>query len=255
MKRLVIIPVSALLFATSLYSCKKSSSSTPTPTPTPTTTSTPTPTTGDVDGALISLKIDVATAVAGVTYTITTETGVATFFPSAGNHGTYVDGGAVTVNTVALEKQTNNSYTKTATTGQTPADLSFDGGSSWTVAGNGSVPAFTYSHTAAFPTFTGDIPASITRSAGLTITLSGNVSGADSVIVLIAAGTKSVTHTVGGSASSVTFSASDLAVFSTVTDNTAILEVDPYRLTVKAEGGKNYAFVKERAVVKNININ
>lgn len=259
MKKSLIVFPAALLLVSSIYSCKKSSSSTtPTPTPTPTPTSTttaPTPTVGDVDGALVSLKIDVTTSVAGTNYTITTETGLATFFASPGNNTSFVDGGAVSVNTFSLDKQTNNSYLKTPAAGSLQTSLNFDDGSNWSVGGNGSVPAFTYNHTAAFPTFTGDIPASISRSAGVTETLGSNVTGADSVIVLIAAGSKSVMHTVAGSAASAAFSAADLATLPSVSDNSAIMEVVPYRITLKAQGTKNYAFIKERAVVKNININ
>jgi hypothetical protein len=167
-----------------------------------------------------------------------------------------VDGGAVSVNTFALTKQSNNSYFKTAGMGMTPADLDFDSdNSNWSVGGAGSVPAFTYNHSVAFPDFTGTVPDSIPRANALTVSLSGKVSNADSVILLVAAGSTSVYRTVAGTASSVSIPAADLATLPMVTNKSAIVEVVPYRVTVSTHGGKHYAFIKEYAAVKSVNVN
>ena len=254
-KHTIALALAAALFTAGASSCKKSDPA-PTPvTPPASTGSTPMPATGNVDGALISLKVDVSTVVGGYPITVSTDNGLATFFTATGNNASFVDGGAVSVNQNALAKQSNNSYLKSATIGQTPGDLGFDGGNSnWSVAGNGSVPAFTYSHSTAFPEFTGTLPTSISRSAPLTIALSGKVRNADSVIVFIVKDQKSVIRTFAANATSAVISAADLASLPVVSDNTALMEVIPYSVVLKAFGGKNYAFIKERAVVGNINI-
>ncbi len=253
MKKSTTITFSAFIaIAVAFSACKKSSSTSVTPT---TTTSTPSPTVADVDGGLVSLKVKVTTVTAGVPFTLVTETGLATFFSATGNNSSFVDGGTVSVNSNSLDKQSNNSYLKTASLGMTPADLGFGTNSSnWSVGGAGSVPAFTYNDNAAFPDFTGTVPDSVVRSAGVTISLGGNTTNADSVLLFIASGSKSITRTFAGTATSATLSSSDLSAFSAVSDKSAIMEVVPYRYTVNTQGGKKYAFIKELAVVKSINI-
>ncbi len=138
--------------------------------------------------------------------------------------------------------------------GLTPSDLDFNTGSNWNVGGASSVPAFSYNHTASFPDYTGSLPDSIVRSSGLTISLSGKVSNADSVILVIAAGSTSIVRTVAGSASSVTVSSGDHAGLPVITNKSAIVEIVPYRVSTSTHSGKTYAFIKEFAATKSINI-
>lgn len=252
MRKLTIIPVVVCItLAGSMVSCKKSSNNNTTPT---TSTSTPTISMGSVDGGMVSLKTNVTTVTSGFPVTITTESAVASFFSATGG-SSMVDGGTVSVNSNALDKQSNNSYTKTATIGMTPSDLGFGtNNSNWSVGGAGSVPAFTYNDNATFPAFTGSVPDSIVRGSGVTVSLGGNVSNADSVILFIVHGSVTVMKTFAGSASSATLTSSDLSSLPVVTDKSAIMEVVPYRYTTSTQGGKHYAFVKELAVVKSINI-
>lgn len=242
-------------------SCKKDEPTTPTTTtpttpttPTTSAASAPTPYVGNVDGLLLSLMLDLNTTTAGYNVKVKTENALATFFSATGG-STMVYGGPVSVNSISLDTMSNNSYYKTATVGMTPSDLDFDGGhANWSIGGSGSVPAFSYDYNSTFPTFSGTIPESITRSSGLTISLGSNVSGADSVIVFIAKGSTSVTRTFAGSASSATIPASDLAAFPAVTDKSAILEVVPYKVITRNQSGKTYAFVKEYAAVRYVNM-
>jgi hypothetical protein len=257
MKKLTIISIAACVAMASMFSsCKKSSSTKTTPTPTPTpTSSTPTPTPSNVDGALVSLKLDAITVAAGTPYAVTSEIGAASFFSATGSNTSYVDAGTVSVNSNALDKQTNNTYTKTATIGQTPSDLGYStNNSNWSVGGAGSVPAFTHNDNATFPTFTGTVPDSITRSAGVTVALTGNVNAADSVILFVVQGSTTIMRTVTGSAASVSIAASDLSGLAVVTDKSAIIEVIPYHVSTSTQGSKTYAFIKEYAYVKTINI-
>ncbi len=262
MKRITNISVCVCLALLSTFTaCKKAEDVTPTPTPTTpttpttTTTSTPSPKVGSVDGVLVSLRVDMNTVTAGYPITLTTENAVASFFTSTGAT-TFVDAGTVSVNSINLEKQTNYTYYKTATTGMTPSDMGFNStNSSWSVGGAGSVPAFNYDHNVPFPKFTGTIPETVTRSSGLSISVGGDISNADSIILFMVKDTVSLIRTFSGNATSISLSASDLTAFPAVTDKSAILEIVPYRVTMKAQGSKNYAFIKEYAAVRMVNIN
>ncbi len=255
MKHYKILPTILMIALTiSINSCKKDDSSA-SPSTSGGNGSAPSPQVGNVDGALVSLETDVTTIAGGFPFTITTETGVATFFASTGNNSSFINAGTVSVNTFPLDKQSNNSYVKSATVGQTPASLNFSSQSSnWIVSGAGAVPAISYNHNSNFPSFTGIVPTSITRANGLTISLGSDVNDADSVIVFITKGSVSITRTFAGTAASAVISASTLSSLPVVTDNSALIEVIPYSIHLQSFGGKNYAFVKEQANVKSINI-
>ena len=262
MKKKFITPVLAFVALSILVvSCKKDEDTTPTPgTGTGTGTSSgataPTPDVGSVDGLLLSLRLDLATETAGFVVNVATENALATFFTSTGSSSSFEDGGVVKVNTFELEKQTNNSYIKTATTGMTPSDLNFDSDKSeWDVAGAGSVPAFTYNHNSTFPSFTDTLPTTVNRSADFTIDFTGKASGADSIIIMIAKDDKSIVKTFAGTAASGTITASEMSILPAVTDKTAILEVVPYNFTTSVQGGKTYAFIKQYALVTYVNLN
>lgn len=261
MKKLSYLLAPVLAFAVLATSCTKEEETKPTPTPTPTPAPGPTPPSptpgGDISGALICINMVYSSTPAGSPFPIelNTEIGTAIFYSTPGG-STYVDAGAVSVNDNALEKQSNNTYTKFATAGMTPSDLKFTSGSNWNVAGSSSVTGFSHSHSSAFPIFSGTIPTSVTKSSGITLTLnSSTVSGADSVYVLVAAGNTSVLKSFAANAGTVTISASDLSALPNVSDNTALFEVCPFNYTFATKNGKRYVFVKEQAVVKNININ
>jgi hypothetical protein len=228
----------------------------PDPDPSGTAPTAPTPTIMNVHGTLVSviMQYSYTVPVLGQQVNMNMEVASAAFFTSQ-NSSTMADAGTVSVNTYDLDKADNNAYYKAASDGQTPSSLDFTTNtSSWTVAGSGSVSGFTYDHTGAFPDYDGTLPSTVTKSSGLTISLAGDVSNADSVYVVVIAGDKFVQKAVGGNAVEVVFSASDLSSLPTVSDNSALLEVVPYRLTLETIGGKQYAFIKEKAVVGNINI-
>jgi hypothetical protein len=256
MKKITLIGLALL----SLASCIKKEDVTPTTT-TPTTTPTgptapsPTPTGGDISGALISIKMSYKMSQMGIEVPVNTEMGTAVFYSAPGS-STMVDAGTVSVNSINLDKAANNSYTKMATAGQTPADLDMDGGSNWSVGGSGSVAAFTYNHTSDFPNYTGTVPTSVTKSSGLSLSFtSSNLTNADSVYVVVISGSANVTKAFAANAGSVSISSSDLSGLGAVSDNTAMIEICPFRWTVQTIGGKKYVAIKEQAIVKNININ
>ncbi|MBK9327839.1 MAG: hypothetical protein IPM95_00710 [Sphingobacteriales bacterium] len=253
-----------LMVALATSGCSKLSSSTDTGVP-----SAPSPSfSGDVKGTLVSLRtsfsydpnkfINPKPPISLPVVDVDAETAVAAFSNDFSS-GVFLDGGAVSVNTNPLDKLSNNTYTKLAFDYTSPSlDLDFGSGSNWSVAGNGDVPSISYNHTTAFPNYSGkaDLPETVSSSADLTISLTGKISSADSVYVLLLNGSKQILKRVGGGASSVTISASDISGLGTTGGNaTAILEVCPWNFIIETISTKKYAFVKEQAVVKYVKIN
>lgn len=261
MKKLTYLLTPALVVVMALASCDKdSTTTTPTPTnPTNNPTTGPTPQTpaapSDAHGALVAINMKFKVEQLGFVIDVNSELGVASFFSSAGNSSSLVDGGTVKLNSNEIEKQSNNSYFTMATTGQTPSDLGLSKGASWEVAGNGNVPAISYNHGSNFPEYTGDVPASITKANGLSLKFnSSNTSNADSVYVFIASGNATFIKSYAANAGSITISSSELNGLPDNSDNTAILEILPVKTTVQTFSGKKYAFIKEEANVRYITI-
>lgn len=217
------------------------------PTAPQSSTTPPTPMIGG-DGSLVSLRVGTITMVAGQPFNVDIETAVAAFY-NGSNTGNLIDGGSVKVNNFDLTKNDNNSYVYSSNTN---LDLGFDNGSNWTVVGAGSVPAISYNHTNKFPKFSGTLPTAITRANGLTIDLTGKISGADSVYVFVASGDKSFTKHLGSNPGSVTITAAELADLPAST--TGIVEVIPFHFKKQTIGGKQIAFIKEYAAVATIEI-
>jgi hypothetical protein len=225
--------------------------------PTGPTPPTPMPSGGSISGALISVKMKYTSQPTGspMPIDVNSEMGLAVFYTSAGG-STKADAGTVSVNSNNLTKGSDNSYTKMAYTGGNPSDLGFSTTSNWNVGGSGSVAAFTYDHASSFPNYSGTVPSSVTKANGVTLTLnSTTLSGTDSVYVVIAGGSANVTKAYAYNAGTITISSSDLSALPTVSDNTAVLEICPVRYVTQTIGGKQYVFIKEQAIVKNININ
>lgn len=262
MKKLTLLASAAMVIM--VTSCdKKTTTTTPTTTPTSTSPTPPSPTVNasDVSGVLVSINMEYNSQPTGSPIPITLNSELASaFFYSTPGSSTFVDAGTVSVNTYNLDKATNNAYSKIGTVGMTPSSLDFGSGSSsksaWVVGGSGSVTALNYSHNIAMPDYSSTLPTSVTKASGISFTFnSGSLTGADSVIVLIASGNTSVTKTYAATAGTVTISASDLSALPAVSDNTALLEICPYKYNVVTLNSKKYVFIKEQAVVSNININ
>jgi len=263
MKKLTLLASAAMIVLAT--SCDKKTTTTTPTTTTPTSTSptppSPTINASDVSGVLVSINMEYNSQPVGSPIPISLESELASaFFYSTPGSNTFVDAGTVSVNTYNLDKATNNAYSKIASVGMTPSSLDFGSGSSsksaWVVGGSGSVTAFNYSHNITMPNYSPTLPTSVTKASGISFTFnSGSLTGADSVIVLIASGNTSVTKTYAATAGTVTISASDLSALPAVSDNTALLEVCPYKYNVVTLNSKKYVFVKEQAVVSNININ
>jgi hypothetical protein len=259
MKKVLYTSVSAFVFAMMVASCKKEETPTPNP-PTNDTTNTNktaptfTPTIADINGSLIALQTKTTVTQSGFSVDNTIETATAVFY---GTGSTIVDAGTVSVNGFDLAKQTNNSYLKAPSATSTTLSLNFSTGASWLVSGNSNVSAISYKHGANFPQYTGEVPTSITKANGLSFTFNAsNVKNADSVYVFIAASDgKTFMKAFAPDAGTVNITASELSGLTTNSNNSAFLEVIPVTYTVQNISGKRYAFIKEQACVKNVNIN
>lgn len=262
MKTLKLTITSAMALALFFTSCKKEETTPTVPNKNPTnqtgpTPVTPTPSGGNISGALISIRMKYTTQPTGspMPIDVNSEMGLAVFYSAAGST-TKADAGKVSVNTVNLDKQSDNSYLKTAYIGGTPADLGFDKTSDWNIAGSGSVTAFSYDHNVKFPEYTGDVPSSITKANGISLSFTGaTLTGADSVYVVIAAGSNNIVKSYAANAGNITISAADLQNLPAVTDNSAVFEICPFKYNEVVKNGKTYFFIKEQAIVKAVNIN
>ena len=243
---LKVIALSAVV-AIGLSACSKSSDNpieTITP-PSGNTTGT-TPSFADGYGALAAVSTISYQLIAGTLVPITLNTGVAAFYTTAGS-GSMSDAGAVTLNGKALTKQSNNSYVYSNYTDP----LLFSGTVTWTVAGSSTVPAISASDDKPIPSYSdyASLPVSITRSAGFTLDLSGKISGADSVYVVIVSSSGQIIKHLSGSPSQCVFTPAELGTLAA--SSTGIIEVCPWNYKSEDFSSKKFYFVNEGAFVKS----
>ncbi len=159
----------------------------------------------------------------------------------------FVNVGDVSLNSVALTRQSNNSYVSQPS--QTnPTGVDFGTGVEWNVQGGSGFPAFTRSVTAfPFPTVAAITSAeTVVRANGYTLTTT-QVTGADSVIFLVG----SVSKTLAGNATACTFSAAELAGAGT---GASLVQIAPYKYNNEVIGGKRIYFGKEMVRTKSVTI-
>lgn len=223
-----------------IVSCKKETI-TPTTTTTATTPTTPSP--GDADGVLAAVrtKVSVTTPIVGtVSYDI--GTAVVAFGSTAANFaaGTYTDVGAVTSNGKTLSKLSNNSYVYQLGTSDVEG-IDYSSNVSWNVAGAGSIPAISKSLGNVFPTFpTMSNGNTISKTSPFTV-MNDYSSNADSIIYVIATGTKQLKKTLAGTSTSCTFSASELSTLDA--SESALIQVNAYNITSELIAGKRIYYV------------
>ncbi len=249
MKKLLMVGLAIVV----LGSCSKTEDAAPN---NPAQGPTPfTPGAGNSDGffAAVKMKFAYTNDQIPIPIEIVSDIGTGGVYTSTGSN-TFVDVGAVTLNSYNLDKQSNNSYLKAAFIGGTPSTLDLDNGANWSVAGANGVAGFSYNHTGSFPSFTGTLPNSLTRSSGITVPMTG-LSGADSVYICVATTGKTIVKGFAGNSSSISLSAAELQDLPAVTDNTAYLEVIPVKFSTQSINSKQYVFIKEWASVTTVNIN
>lgn len=261
MKKLIQLMVPVALVVFTLSSCDKD---TPDPEPTtpttPTTPTGPTPPTpkiaGNYWGLMAAIKMDFSYSNPQLPQPISvvSDIAVATFYSGAGNTGSLEDAGTVSVNSNNLEKQSNNSYTITATTGLTPATLDLGTDVKWDVSGGSNVTSLSYNHKGSFPSYSGTLPTTIDKSQNLELNISSDVMGADSVYVVIATSSKTIIKSYNSAVAKATIDASELASLPDVSDNTAYIEVVPFTYAIATLNSKDYVFIKETAAVGAVEI-
>lgn len=237
-KTTLIAGAFASLFITG---CKKADEAVP---ETPSTASAPSITISDGHGVLAAVRSVSYTTVAGMTIPLEVNTAVAAFTASAGS-GTFIDGGTVTLNSKGLTKSSNNAYVyQNLTDPLTFSTLN------WNVSGSGSVPAITYTDDRPIPDYSGfsALPATITRSSGVTISLGSAVSNADSVYIVVTDYDKhQIIKRLAGNASQCVVSSSELSGF---TAGQGMLQVCPWNYKSEDFGDKKFYFVIESAYTK-----
>jgi hypothetical protein len=223
--------------------CSKSSDVTP-DNPTNTSSSAPSITVSDGYGALVAVRSVSYTTVAGMTIPLEVNTAVAAF-PTTMGGSTFADGGTVTLNGKGLTKSSNNAYVYQNLTDP----LSFST-QTWNVSGSSSVPAINYTENRPIPDYSGfsSLPATITKSAGVTISLGSAVTNADSIYVVVTDYDKhSILKRLGGNAGECVFSASELAGF---TAGQGMVQVCPWNFKSEDFSSKKFYFIIESAFTK-----
>ncbi len=231
------------MISLALTGCNKADDATP-ENPTNNTGSAPSVTMSDGYGVMAAVKSVSYTTVAGITVPVEVNTAVAAFSSSMGS-STFVDAGTVTINSKSLTKSSNNAYAYQNLTDP----LSF-GTVTWNVAGSGSVPAISYTDNKPFPDYSGfsSLPSTITRSAGLTVSLGSAVSNADSIYVIVTDYDKhTLIKRLAGNAAQCVIGASELAGF---TAGQGMLQVVPWSYKDEDFNDKKFYFVLEAAYTK-----
>lgn len=237
-----------------------------------------------VSGTLVSMRTDVNYLQPNSIYlqSTRTETVRANFYPSRtpGSPAAFEDAGEVKVNGISLEKQTENSYSKTMGYGLTGSPLLTTTKTEWEVTGAGNVPAIPlYNQGTAFPSYNGTPfqrngnvttrqvvlttkPTAtainlIDRNDDLVLPLGSSISAADSLYIIVSDGaTKVMVRTtvqpvnlpiVVATPTNVVLPASLLRTLSTNAAGTAFLQTVAFRTLTIERGGKNFTFVKAGA--------
>jgi hypothetical protein len=225
-----------------------------TPTPTANTPATINPAGPDAFGALIAIQTANYVSlpfVGEINQPI--NTGVGFFGNVAG--GTFVDAGAVTINNLALSKQSNNSYVFTpAAANPTGPDLS--DAVSWNVTGNAanSVPAISnFIPPISFPTAPKyDGSTSIQRTASFTVASATEITGADTTYFTLFSPTTFVQKRVPGNIQSVTFTSDEMG---TLGAGTGFVQIASYKMFNQTFDGKKIYFVNQSVVTKSATFN
>ena len=245
-KRNKVFLLAAFAISTVISSCTKDKVEEPVQTPDTAPTANTNFSFSDGHGVLAAVKSVSYTTVAGYSVPVETNTAVAVFSANPGSSA-YADAGAVQLNGRELTKQTNNSYVYQDFTNP----ITFNQ-VAWTVAGTSAVPSINYTHSKPLPSFSGysALPAAVTRSNGLTVSLGSAVSGADSVYVILTgnSGSQYLLKRLGGSASQAVFTAAELSGLNA--GNTGLLQVVPWNYTTVDFSGKKVYFVNETAYSK-----
>jgi len=244
MKNLIRITIIAGTVVSLIISgCAKKTTSPDSPA-TAANTSAPTIAIGDGYGVLAAVRSISYTTVAGYTVPLEVNTAVAAF-PIALGSTTFTDGGTVTLNTKTLTKSANNAYVYQNLTDP----LSFST-LNWSVSGSSSVPAISYSEDKPIPDYSGfsTLPATISKASGVTISLGGAISNADSIYVVVADfNNHRIMKRLAGNAVECVIGSSELLEF---TSGQGMIQVCPWNFKSEDYNSRKFYFIIEAAYTK-----
>ncbi len=235
----------------SIIGCKKDNNNNNNNTPNNSTGGTPSPAPASGDGSIVAIKSVSKMVVSGFPVTTEIGTGVAVFGDLAS--GNFSDAGAVTLNSKALTKQTNNSYVFTPSVTD-PTGIDFGSSINWSVAGAGAIGAFTHNASSqGFPN-SNDISGTATTinsANNFTLSTTNTITNSDSVYFQISGPNATVLKRMAGNTSSVTFTAAELQ---TLGKGAGVMIIAPWNWTVQSLGGKQINVVNELALTRNITV-
>lgn len=249
-KYFVFLLMASVLF-TSCNKDEEEEDTTPDPTPVA-APSNPIPAPAGANGAFVAIQtVNYISTPLGTIYQ---PLGIGAALYGDLSTSTFQDAGAITLNTNALTKQSNNTYVYTpAATNVT--GIEFDGGISWTVGGNSSTGAPQFNHSAAKqmptgPNYTGST--TIARNAEFTLSSSEAIVNADSVIFQLISPSGNVTKTVAGGTNAVTFTAAQMGALGA---GQGYLQIVPYNIEPATYSGKTFYFINEAVLTKSVTFN
>lgn len=205
----------------------------------------PTPTIEAGSGTLVAVRSSTTQSTPIGDIDIPLNIAVSVFFDGT-DYDSFITGGDVTCEGETLGVNPNNSYTLVPGV-DNPSGMDISGDINWTVAGNGSVPAFSHEVGIDFPSV-GDITSgtTVTLANGYTLAVQ-SLSGADSVIFMV--GGELVT--VPGNPTSHAFTADDL---SSLSAGMSVAQVAAYKTELATYGGKDFYFVNETVETVSITL-
>lgn len=209
-----------------------------------------TPAISDADGVLIASNLNVTTAIPSTTITVTSVIGnaIASLYSATG--GTVlVDGGTIKANDSTLVKQSNNAFIFNP---KSADGISYSGSSRWSVSGNGTVPAFTYTAYGFPGTPTVNNVTSISKTANFTMT-TASISSADSICFQITAGSKTIYKIKAGNQTSHTFTAAEMGTLDAT--SYGYLTITAYKFNNTTVSGKKYYFINLNTKNQSVSVN
>lgn len=169
--------------------------------------------------------------------------------------GTFVDAGNISINTLALTKQTNNAYVYTPAA-TNPLGPTLSDGVTWNVTGNAanSAPALNnVIPNQSFPVAPKyDGVTTIPRNAAFTVSSTIEITGADTTYFSLYSPTTTLQKRVAGNIQSVTFTADEMA---TLGAGSGYVQITPYSMTNQTFDGKKVYFINESVVTKTVTFN
>lgn len=230
--------------------CKKEDDNPPATTP-----ADPVPTPTDADGVCVSIKSSSVITIPGFGDQ-TTFLGLASaFFPVSGNTSSFNDAGTVSVNTIGLTKQSNNSYMFQPS--QTNASIDFDSSNDWSIGGSGNVPAFNYSNSTAIPKI-GNLTAGSTVNIGSDLTLGVDLTNSatalnnpDSIYFGVYGTSGSVIVSKPGNITSYTFTAAEMSGVGT---GSGFVQIAAMKFNPQTLSGKKIYFINEGVFTKQVTL-